>query len=289
MKFLVYGGNGWIGQKIIDILKNGNHTIIKSNYRLENINDIKEELSSVNPERVICCTGRTHGVFEDKVIPTIDYLEKPGKLNDNIRDNLFGPTMLALECQRQNIHLTYIGTGCIFTYSDEQKIFTESSLPNFFDSSYSIVKGYTDRIMNTLPNVLNVRIRMPISVDKSPRNFLVKLIKYSKICSVSNSMTILDELLPIMIRMCIDRDVGPINMTNPGVIEHKDILELYKKYIDDNHKYELISYNDQMKILSAGRSNNELSTDRLTTYDNSISNIKDGIEKIFIKWKINKV
>jgi 3,5-epimerase/4-reductase len=158
-------------------------------------------------------------------------------------------------------------------------------MPNFFDSSYSTVKGYTDRLMNILSNVLNVRIRMPISSDKNSRNFLMKLIKYEKICSISNSMTILDELLPVMIRMSIDNEVGPINMTNPGTVEHKDILEMYKKYIDETHQYQLINYDDQLKIIAAGRSNNELCTDRLLKYDNSICNIKEGIEKIFLKWK----
>jgi 3,5-epimerase/4-reductase len=287
MKFLVYGGNGWIGQKIIDLLTTENHIIIKSNNRLENTRDVSNEISEVKPDRVICCTGRTHGVYEGNVIPTIDYLEKPGKLSENIRDNLFGPITLALECQRQDIHLTYIGTGCIFTYTDENKIFTEESLPNFFDSSYSTVKGYTDRIMNTLSNVLNVRIRMPISSDKSSRNFLIKLINYKNICSIPNSMTILDELLPVMLKMGIDKITGPINMVNPGVIEHKDILEMYKKYVDEKHTFNLINYDDQMKILSAGRSNNELSVDKLLKYDNSINNIKDGIEKIFLDW-LNK-
>jgi len=33
--------------------------------------------------------GRTHGTYEGQYIGTIDYLEKPGKLVENVRDNLF--------------------------------------------------------------------------------------------------------------------------------------------------------------------------------------------------------
>ena len=106
--------------------------------------------------------------------PTIDYLEQPNKLVENIADNLYGPVSLAILCTRYGIHLTYLGTGCIFEYDDthpmdstnsaDQLGFTESDRPNFFGSSYSVVKGYTDRFMKLYESsVLNLRIRMPIT------------------------------------------------------------------------------------------------------------------------------
>lgn len=285
MTYLIYGGNGWIGGKICDILTSEffNKRVIKSSVRLENLNEVEKELNEIKPERVICCIGRTHGVYEGVEIPTIDYLEKPGKLKENIRDNLFGPFMLALECSKRNIHMTYMGTGCIFTYSENQKCFKETDLPNFFGSGYSTVKGYTDQMMSKLDNVLNVRIRMPISSDKSPRNLLMKLLKYKKICSIPNSMTILDELLPIMCEMLVQKKTGTVNLVNPGVIDHDTILELYKMYIDPEHSYELVSYKEQIKFLASERSNNELDTSTLENF-NRVDNIKDGIEKIFQKW-----
>ena len=65
--------------------------------------------------------------------------------------------------------------------------------PNFFGSNYSIVKGFTDMLMKNT-NALILRIRMPISSDKSIRNFITKITTYERICSIPNSMTILDEL-----------------------------------------------------------------------------------------------
>jgi 3,5-epimerase/4-reductase len=287
MTYLLYGGNGWIGGKIYDILTSEpfNKKVIKSNVRLENIEEISKELNDIKPERVICCVGRTHGIYEGVEIPTIDYLEKPGKLKENIRDNLFGPFILALECSKRDIHMTYMGTGCIFTYTENQKIFKESDLPNFFGSSYSTVKGFTDQMMTRLGNVLNVRIRMPISSEKSPRNLLIKLLKYKKICSIPNSMTILDELLPVMCQMLEQKKTGTINLVNPGVIDHDIILQMYKKYVDPEHSYELVSYEEQIKFLASERSNNELETLELENFNSTkVDNIKDGIEKIFKKW-----
>ena len=63
--------------------------------------------------------------------------------------------------------------------------FTEESLPNFFGSSYSIVKGFTDRMMHMFENnTLNLRIRMPITASSNKRNFITKIVSYEKICSI---------------------------------------------------------------------------------------------------------
>ena len=73
--------------------------------------------------------GRTHGTRDGKKFTTIDYLEHPEKLHENINDNLFSPLSLALLCQQRNIHFTYIGTGCIFTYDDKHSV--EDGVPFF--------------------------------------------------------------------------------------------------------------------------------------------------------------
>ena len=56
----------------------------------------------------------------------------------------------------------------------EENGFNESSLPNFFGSSYSIVKGFTDQLMHLFENnVLNLRIRMPITGNMNFQEILL--------------------------------------------------------------------------------------------------------------------
>ena len=95
MKVLIYG-NGWIGSQVIDLLKNSNHEVIIGSARANDMENVKSELQNIKPSHVMCFIGRTHGIIDGKTYSTIDYLEQPGKIYDNVRDNLFSPLLLVL-------------------------------------------------------------------------------------------------------------------------------------------------------------------------------------------------
>lgn len=279
MKILFYGGNGWIASQFIPLLQGKGHEVILSSIRVDDINKLQEELNSVNPDRVICFIGRTHGPGFN----SIDYLEQKGKLVENIRDNLFSPVSLAMLCDKLSIHLTYLGTGCIFNVDDPSScMFSENDDPNFFGSSYSIVKGYTDRLMHLFENILNVRIRMPITADNHPRNFITKIVSYKKICSVANSMTVLPCLLPYLVDMIEKKEIGTINLCNPGIISHNEILEMYKEIIDFSKTWENISIDEQDSILSSKRSNNQLDCSRLLSLYPDIPDIHIAVRECIL-------
>jgi nucleoside-diphosphate-sugar epimerase len=325
MKVLLYGANGWIGSQVNNILLKGGHQVIVGNERHEKM--LEQEIIATKPTHIMSFIGRTHGSITTvdsegnetcKEYTTIDYLEQPGKLVENVRDNLFSPIVLALLAQKHNIHYTYMGTGCIFTYNDDELEhmsdkddgavwvdehrsrrglgageeglgsgvykFKEDDQPNFFGSSYSTVKGYTDRLMHLFSNVLNIRIRMPITADYNPRNFITKILKYKKICSVQNSMSVLPMLLPIMVNMAEKGRTGTVNLVNPGTISHNEILYLYKLYIDPTFTWSNFSIEEQQKVLAAGRSNNHLDTTTLEK-DYNVMSIHDAITTVLTKMR----
>lgn len=285
MKIVFFGAEGWIGKMICDYLEEKGEEVIKTKIRQDDTEEVRRLLEEIRPTNVISTIGRTHGYIDGKLIPTIDYLEYPEKLKENVRDNLFAPMSCALICKELGIHYTYMGTGCIFSYDENDRIFDENSLPNFFGSSYSTVKGFTDRLMHQMDNVLNVRIRMPISNDLAPRSFITKILKYNKICSIPNSMTILPELIPVLYNEILNGKTGTINLVNPGVIEHKEILDMYEEIFNKKLEYELISYEDQIKMLKSERSNNELDARYIIENYPNVSVLKAGIRKILINLK----
>lgn len=286
--FLIYGWRGWIGGQFVELVQQDESIrVVLGLARVENIEDVIAELENVNPSHVISFIGRTHGTIGNKEYTTIDYLEQPGKLTENVRDNLFSPIVLANLSVKMGFHYTYMGTGCIFQYDEchpygkEENGFDESSLPNFFGSSYSVVKGFTDQLMHMYGDTtLNVRIRMPITADLNPRNFITKILSYSKICSVPNSMTVLPELLPILVDMVKAGRTGTINLCNPGLVSHNEILEMYRDSIDPTFSWENFSEEEQSALLAAGRSNNYLNTDKLESIHPSVKDIRTSVRDI---------
>jgi dTDP-4-dehydrorhamnose reductase len=283
MKLLLFGYKGWIGKQIFELLKSiSENEVITTDIRVDNYDEIDKFIFEHKPDRIISVIGRTYG----DNINSIDYLEKKGNLKININDNLYSPLNLALISKKYNIHLTYMGTGCIFNGYDKE--YLENDEPDFFGSSYSIVKGFTDRIMKNFDNVLNVRIRMPITNDiNSNRNFINKIINYKKICSMNNSMTVLPDLLPLLIDMIIKKEIGTINLVNPGYISHNEILELYKEIKNPNFTWENITIEEQNQLLLSERSNNILNTEKLQKLYPDVKDIKTSIKDLLLNINSN--
>jgi 3,5-epimerase/4-reductase len=275
MRVLLYGHRGWIGSQIVkhwqtqypeDLL-----TLSDTRVEFSQAKRLEQEINTVDV--VFCSVGRTSGA----TINNIDYLED--KLSENLSDNLAAPVLLALICQRLGKHLSYIGTGCIFSRDTRQDSYQydETSLPDFQGSAYSTVKGVTDCLMHQLEHtVLNFRIRMPIVDWNCPKNFITKLCSFSKICSFPNSMTYLPDLIPVMVELTRHQKKGTINMVNPGAISHETILQMTKNH-NPSQQWELVE--DLGHILKAKRSNNRLSTSGLEINGYNLRDIHECVEE----------
>lgn len=284
MKWLIFGHKGWIGGQVINLLKQLGEDLIYPTCRADNEMEVENVIKNERPDRVISLIGRTSGGNFN----TIDYLEQKGKLVENINDNLYAPFVLAMICKKYNVHLTYMGTGCIFNGYKDGIGYKEDDKPDFTGSSYSTVKGFTDRMMHFFEdNVLNVRIRMPITDTYNPRNFITKITKYEKICSIPNSMTVLPELIPLMLDMAKNETTGTINLTNPGLISHNEILEMYKEIVDPDFTWQNFTLEEQDKILLGGRSNDLLNTDRLQSLYPNTTPIKEAVRRTLHNMKKN--
>jgi 3,5-epimerase/4-reductase len=227
--------------------------------RLENREEVEAELDNIKPSHVLMAAGITGR-------PNIDWCEdhKP----ETIRANVIGTLNVADLCYLKDIHCTVYATGCIFKYDEAHPLgsgigFTEEDAPNFDGSFYSQTKGYMEPMLKTFPNCMILRVRMPVSDNLSHRNFVTKIAQYEKVVNIPNSMTILHEMLPASLAMAQAGLTGVYNFTNPGVISHNQVLDLFKKYIDPSFEYSNFSVEEQAKILKADRSNNELDTTKL--------------------------
>lgn len=283
-KFLVFGGKtGWIGQKIMYLLKEQGHEAVAAESRLEEREAIECEIKTYQPDYVMNAAGVTGR-------PNVDWCED--HQIETIRANVIGTLNLADLCAKYDIHLTNFATGCIYEYDATHSMgsgvgFKETEKPNFTGSFYSRTKGMVDQLMLCYKNVLTLRVRMPISDDLHPRNFITKITRYPKVVNIPNSMTVLHDLLPVAIDMALKKRTGTYNFVNPGVISHNQILELYKKYIDANFTWVNFTLEEQAQVIKAGRSNNELDVTKLLSEYPEIPHISESIVKVFERMKEN--
>lgn len=276
---LVFGGKtGWIGQKIVTIIKDLGHTPMCADSRLENREAIIAEIAQKKPDYIINAAGITGK-------PNVDWCEDHKQ--ETMRINVIGTLNLADIAFLHNIHLTNISTGCIYEYDAQHQVgsgigFTEDEAPNFTGSFYSRTKIQMESLLLEFPNILNLRVKMPVSTELD-KGFVGKIIKYKKVVNVPNSLTVLDDLLPIAVDMTLKEIKGNFNFVNPGAISHHEVLALYQHYIDPSHVFEGFTVEEQDRMLKARRANAELSANKLLKLYPNIPCIQNSLVKLFKK------
>ena len=276
LKFLIYGRTGWIGGLLGKLCTEKGIAFEYGKGRLENRTSLIADIQDVKPTHVFNAAGVTGR-------PNVDWCES--HKTETIRANVAGTLTLADVCREHGLLMMNFATGCIFEYDATHPLrsgvgFKEEDTPNFTGSFYSKTKAMVEELLKEYDNVCTLRVRMPISSDlNNPRNFITKISRYSKVVDIPNSMTVLDELLPISIEMAKRNLRGIWNFTNPGVVSHNEILEMYRNYMDPNFSWANFTLEEQAKVIVAPRSNNEMDASKLKKEFPELLHIKDSLIK----------
>jgi len=98
-------------------------------------------------------------------------------------------------------------------------------------------------------------------------------------------MTVLPELLPKVLDMMKKNIIGTLNLTNPGLISHNEILKMFKEIVDPNFVWNNFTIEEQGKVIESDRSNNYLDTSKLESMYPDVKYIKDSVRDCLIKYK----
>ncbi|THW84464.1 NAD(P)-binding protein [Aureobasidium pullulans] len=286
--FLIWGGNGWVAGHLEALLKDQGKSVHTTTVRMENREAVIEELERIKPTHVLNCAGCTGR-------PNVDWCEDNKAAT--IRSNVIGTLNLADACEQRGIHISVFATGCIYAYDDAHPIggpgFLETDPANFSGSFYSATKSRVEEIMMNYSNVLCLRLRMPVSDDLHPRNFVTKITKYERVVDVPNSNTILHDLLPGAILLAENNETGVYNFTNPGAISHNEVLGFFKKIVRPEFEWKNFSLEQQSLVIKAGRSNCMLDTGKLVRkleeYGFEVPEVHDAYEQCFKRMVENGV
>ncbi|MEO5927573.1 MAG: sugar nucleotide-binding protein [Patescibacteria group bacterium] len=248
---LIFGA-GYLGQKFADAIPGS----VLSTVDIADGDAVREAFEMHKPDAVINTAGKTGK-------PNVDWCE------DNkvptFRSNVIGALTLAEVCAEERIHLTHLGSGCIFYGpSPDPKGWLESDFANP-TAFYSRTKYSADLVLSELPDVAIARLRMPIDGVPGGRNLITKLANYPKIIDVENSVSVIEDLIQAILKLSEKRAQGVFHVVNEGTMKHRELIALYNEIVDPSHTNEWIPNDDLVKLglATKGRSNCILQNTRL--------------------------
>merc|ERR1719412_3110948 len=94
----------------MNLLVSQGKVAVASRVRMQNREDLEEEIARVKPTHILNCAGKTGR-------PNVDWCEDHKE--ETIRANVIGTLNLVDACFQRNIHVTNLATGCIFHYDED--------------------------------------------------------------------------------------------------------------------------------------------------------------------------
>lgn len=253
-KFYILGASGFLGSQCADYLAKHGHKVFTERIDITDFKALKKKIKETKPDVVIDFAGV-------RAYPNIDWCEDHKE--ETISVNVAGAVNAMLAAIENGAFPIQISSGCIYS-GGPAKHFSEEDRPNFFGSFYSRMRIAMEMALKELP-VLQARIRMPISSCPHPRNLINKLISYEKIISLPNSVTLLEDLWPALLKIAKLRPTGILNLTNDGYIQQEDIVKKYKEIVSPAHRYSVISIKElegRLGLVKAQRANCVLSNQK---------------------------
>ena len=217
---------------------------------------VLEVLRRSSPDAVVNAAGKTGR-------PNVDWCETHQP--ETYHSNVVGPLVLAQACLERGTYLLHMASGCIF-YGEPPRPegWGEDDFANP-TAFYSRTKYAADLVLSRLPNVGIARLRMPIDDLPGPRNLITKLAGYKQVIDVQNSVTVVEDLVAVVAGLVERRATGIFHATNPGIMRHRDLLSLYREYVDEEHSCTFIRDEELVEkgLATRGRSNAILASTRL--------------------------
>jgi 3,5-epimerase/4-reductase len=272
MKTLIIG-NGWIGNRCNEEWPDAT----LSDKKINTVQDVIDLLDEYQPDTVLNAAGIVGK-------PNVDWCED--HQFETIAGNTFLPIMIAEACQRKNVYLLHIGTGCIF-YGEapDKKSWKENDFANPA-AIYTRTKYAADLVLSELPNIGIARVRMPVDNRPSPGNLIDKLISYPRIVDVENSITIIPDMIRVFYEILEKRASGIFHVTNTNPIKHREIIEMYKEIVDSSQQNEWITAEDLVTtgLAKKGRSNNIMHSENLEKFDIHMKPIKEALREALVDY-----
>ena len=311
---LLLGASGYIGEAFARELKRRQQEFVPLSRRQVDYSrfDLLLEFLRVNKPAFVInaagCTGK----------PNVDAceLDQAGTLVGNT----LLPQTIAHACAAAGVPWGHVSSGCIFSgakVSESGKTrvekdftqpelrwlvdqnpaavhgFTEADVPNFSFrdrpcSFYSGTKALGEEAMAGLGQSYVWRLRIPFDEFDNHRNYLSKVQRYAKVYDNVNSISHRADF----VRACLDlwrlrAPFGIYNMTNPGFVTTRYVVEQIKKILPPARRFEFWASDAEFYRLAAKtpRSNCVMDVAKLLATGVKIRGVEEALADSLNNWK----
>jgi dTDP-4-dehydrorhamnose reductase len=273
-KILLFGSTGFIGSHLKEALEAKGYEVSGPRIEIRNLDEVKKTFEEIDPDYAINATGITGR-------PNVDWCETHP--SETYTVNIGGSLNIASAAYDQGIKVAQLSSGCVYSGDNGGRGFSEEDKPNFFGSLYSRSRAISETMLKEFPNVLQLRVRIPILGKPHPKNLIDKLIAYPQMINITNSCTVIEDFVPAAIELMERGETGIFNMTNVGAMDHQNIMSLYKEIVDPNYEINIME-EDKQTDLCMRRSNCVLSTDKREALGVHMPPLEESLRRILASY-----
>ncbi|HEX2101082.1 MAG TPA: sugar nucleotide-binding protein, partial [Candidatus Synoicihabitans sp.] len=282
------GGSGYVGQAYQQLLTQKGlafRNLRRAEIDYTDARVLTDLLRRERPEFLINAAGYTGK-------PNVDACEL------HKADCLFGnavlPGRIAEACAAAGVPWGHVSSGCIYTGARaDGSGFTEEDAPNFSFrtdncSFYSGSKALGEEVLAGQPQVYIWRLRIPFDHVDSPRNYLTKLMRYSRLLEATNSISHLHEFVAATFA-CWEKRVpfGTYNVTNPGQVTTHEVVDAIRRSGVCQKQFEF--FRDETEFMHTAaktpRSNCVMSSAKLASVGIQMTEVHEAVERSLRDWQ----
>lgn len=285
--FALIGGSGYVGTAFQKLLTRNQHpfkVISRRDVDYFNKDALTKCLKSMQASFVINAAGFTGR-------PNVDACEL--RKTECLAGNAMLPGVIREVCEHMKLPWGHVSSGCIFTGAKpDGSGFTESDSPNFSFrqnncSFYSGCKALGEEVLAGAERCYVWRLRIPFDEFDSPRNYITKMMRYDRLLEATNSLSQLNEFVASCVE-CWNKhiDYGIYNLTNPGIVNTRDVVEMIKRTGLSNKAFSYFDTEAEFMNLAAKtpRSNCVLDSSKAVAAGLPLSPVDVALERAMNNW-----
>lgn len=143
---------------------------------------------------------------------------------ETVLSNVAGQVAAAEVARKKGVPLAVVGSGCVFGASDAAVHDTTlPTAPYATKSFYIHARCAAERMLTFFPEVLQLRVTYPVTTSLHPKSLLGKILTFDVVHRAPTTISVLEDIFPLLPTLLRAGKKGPINFCNPGTVDLSEL------------------------------------------------------------------